>query len=67
MKAVISPLLNPRLIPTGGVNIHNAPRYIEAGAFAVGIGSALIKSVLIEYGDFLKLEKLLKKFVKSIL
>ena len=67
LKAVMSPLLNPRLIPTGGVDIHNAPRYIEAGAFAVGIGSALIKSELIESADFLKLEKLLKKFMKVIL
>jgi 2-keto-3-deoxy-6-phosphogluconate aldolase len=49
------------------VDIHNAPRYIEAGAFAVGIGSALIKSELIESADFLKLEKLLKKFMKLIL
>lgn len=67
IKAIISPLLNPRLIPTGGVDIDNAASYIEAGAFAVGVGSAVIQSELIESGDFLNLEKALKRFMRSIL
>lgn len=67
IKAIMSPLLNPQLIPTGGVDIENAASYIEAGAIAVGVGSAVIQSKLVESADFLSLEKLLNKFMKSIL
>jgi 2-dehydro-3-deoxyphosphogluconate aldolase/(4S)-4-hydroxy-2-oxoglutarate aldolase len=67
IKAIMSPLLNPPLIPTGAVDIDNAANYIEAGAIAVGVGSAVIKPKLIEAADFLGLERLLNKLMKSIL
>jgi len=67
IKAIMSPLLNPRLVPTGGVDIDNAAGYIESGAIAVGVGSAVIQSNLIESGNFLSLERALKKFMKSVL
>jgi 2-dehydro-3-deoxyphosphogluconate aldolase/(4S)-4-hydroxy-2-oxoglutarate aldolase len=63
----MSPLLNPPLIPTGAVDIDNAASYIEAGAIAVGVGSAVIQPKLIEAADFLGLERLLNKLMKSIL
>jgi 2-dehydro-3-deoxyphosphogluconate aldolase/(4S)-4-hydroxy-2-oxoglutarate aldolase len=28
-------------IPTGGITVEDAPKYIAAGAIAVGVGSAL--------------------------
>lgn len=66
LKAILSPLLKPRLIPTGGVNIDNASKYLEEGAFAVGVGSAILRPSLIESGDYLGLENLLKEFMGSI-
>lgn len=67
LNAIMPPLKNPKLIPTGGVDIRNASRYIEAGAFAVGVGSSVIQAELIKSADFSKLEKNLKEFMKSIL
>lgn len=49
---VLAPLRGFRLLPTGGVSPDNAGDYIRAGAFAVGIGSALITSDLVEARDW---------------
>jgi 2-dehydro-3-deoxyphosphogluconate aldolase/(4S)-4-hydroxy-2-oxoglutarate aldolase len=42
LKALRAPLDNIDFIPTGGVDTHNIADYFHAGAFAVGIGSALV-------------------------
>jgi 2-dehydro-3-deoxyphosphogluconate aldolase/(4S)-4-hydroxy-2-oxoglutarate aldolase len=39
-----------KLIPTGGVTLENAPEFISAGAFAVGIGSELADPQLLAAG-----------------
>ena len=44
IKAVMSPLGDPPLIPTGGVTPANAAEYIRAGAVALGAGSALFSA-----------------------
>ncbi len=49
---VLAPLRGFRLLPTGGVSPDNAGEYIRAGAFAVGIGSALVGSELVEGRDW---------------
>ena len=36
-----TPLPNLEIIPTGGVGLHNAEEWLQAGAFALGIGGAL--------------------------
>lgn len=47
LEAVLSPLGEPPLIPTGGVTLTNAGDYLAAGAAAVGAGSAMFSSELI--------------------
>lgn len=41
LKAIKSVFPNIKIIPTGGVNLENYNEYLNAGAFAVGIGSDL--------------------------
>lgn len=41
LDAVLSPLGNPPLVPTGGVNLRSAREYLAHGALAVGVGSGL--------------------------
>lgn len=41
-KAVSGPMPHVKLMPTGGVTLANAGTWIEAGACAVGVGSALL-------------------------
>ena len=42
VAALGSPLPQIPLVPTGGVNPDNAGEYVEAGAAAVGVGSAIV-------------------------
>ncbi len=46
------PLPHVRLMPTGNVDLETAPRYIEAGAVAVGVGKALVDSVALKARDW---------------
>jgi 2-dehydro-3-deoxyphosphogluconate aldolase/(4S)-4-hydroxy-2-oxoglutarate aldolase len=41
IAAISAPLGHPRLIPTGGVTLESAAKYLAAGAVALGVGSDL--------------------------
>lgn len=40
------------LYPTGGITLENADTFLEAGAVALGVGSALVKKAWVERGDW---------------
>lgn len=42
IKALKGPLPQIDLVPTGGVNLQNAPEFIKAGASAVAVGGELV-------------------------
>jgi 2-dehydro-3-deoxyphosphogluconate aldolase / (4S)-4-hydroxy-2-oxoglutarate aldolase len=42
LKAVRAPLDDVELVPTGGISPANVAEYVQAGAVAAGIGSALV-------------------------
>jgi len=42
IKAVLAPLPQLRLVPTGGVSADNAAQYLKAGAAAVAVGGNLV-------------------------
>ncbi len=44
VREVRGPMAEVELIPTGGVDAGNALAYLDAGAAAVGIGSAITKA-----------------------
>ncbi|HUG46983.1 MAG TPA: bifunctional 4-hydroxy-2-oxoglutarate aldolase/2-dehydro-3-deoxy-phosphogluconate aldolase [Candidatus Limnocylindria bacterium] len=44
VRELRGPLPEIQLIPTGGIDASNAPDFLEAGAVAVGIGSALTRA-----------------------
>jgi 2-dehydro-3-deoxyphosphogluconate aldolase/(4S)-4-hydroxy-2-oxoglutarate aldolase len=41
IKAIHGPLPQAALVPTGGINLHNAGEWIRAGAAAVAVGGSL--------------------------
>lgn len=43
LRQVRSPLPHIPIIPTGGINEQNVAEFFDAGAFAVGVGSGLLK------------------------
>lgn len=42
LKAIAAPLTGIDFLPTGGIGIEDAPDFIAAGAFAVGLGGSLV-------------------------
>lgn len=55
-----------RLMPTGGVNIENARAFIEAGACAVGIGTALVDKKTVAAADWDALTERARRLVDSL-
>lgn len=52
LRFLRGPLGQVRLLPTGGVTIENARAHLDAGAFAVGLTSALFPAADLEAGNW---------------
>lgn len=66
IKSIKAPLPHLKVIPTGGVNLENAIDWINAGASAVGIGSALVDNKAIEREDYKTLTENAKKLCENL-
>ena len=66
LKAVLAPMPQLRLMPTGGVTADNVGDWFKAGACAVGIGSALLDKKALAAGDFTALTAKANEFVRKI-
>jgi|LSQX01.2.fsa_nt_gb 2-dehydro-3-deoxyphosphogluconate aldolase/(4S)-4-hydroxy-2-oxoglutarate aldolase len=65
IKAVHGPLPNAQIMPIGGVSPNNLEDWFLAGAFAVGLGSALIKPDGRE-GDYPAIRRTAEEIVSRI-
>jgi 2-dehydro-3-deoxyphosphogluconate aldolase / (4S)-4-hydroxy-2-oxoglutarate aldolase len=52
LKAVLAPLPQVRLAPTGGISADNAADYLKAGAIALGVGGKLVDKSAVAKGDW---------------
>src|SRR5690625_2355135 len=66
LKSVRAPLPHLRLMPTGGVSLTNGGEWLDAGAFAVGAGSALVPSAALEARRFDEIRKNALLFTESL-
>jgi 2-dehydro-3-deoxyphosphogluconate aldolase/(4S)-4-hydroxy-2-oxoglutarate aldolase len=66
IKAVRAPLPHIPLVPTGGVNLETAGPLLEAGAFALGVGSAITDKAAIKEGRFEVITENVKKFIEIV-
>ena len=64
--AIHGPLSQVDVIPTGGITLENAASYIEAGAIAVGVGSALVMDDILAAEDWQGLEERAAAFVETV-
>lgn len=62
VSAINGPLPQVPLAPTGGVSLDNAADFFEAGAVAVGVGSALVDTDAIDAEDYQTLTETAKQF-----
>jgi 2-dehydro-3-deoxyphosphogluconate aldolase / (4S)-4-hydroxy-2-oxoglutarate aldolase len=62
LKDVRGPLADIPLLPTGGVTLENATAFIDAGAWGLGLGSALVAPELVAEGRFDELARRAEAF-----
>lgn len=66
IKAVLAPLPQVKLVPTGGVSLENTADFIKAGAVAVAVGSNLVNKKAVAEGNFPLLTKLAQQFIAAV-
>ena len=65
-KDVRGPLPQVRLMPTGGVSVENAAEWIRAGAFAIGVGTALVSPKDVDARKFDAIAAKARQFVDAV-
>ncbi|MGE0885510.1 MAG: bifunctional 4-hydroxy-2-oxoglutarate aldolase/2-dehydro-3-deoxy-phosphogluconate aldolase [Blastocatellales bacterium] len=66
VKAVMAPLGKIRIVPTGGVTPESATDYLNAGAWALGVGSELVSADVKTPGGLERLRERATAFVKAV-
>lgn len=64
IRAILASVGHLRLIPTGGVTVTNAADYMQAGAWALGVGAALLDKKSVD--DLNELRARCEGFVASV-
>ena len=66
LKAIRGPLPHIPLVPTGGVNLETAGSMLEAGAYALGVGSAITDKKAIKEGKFEVITENVREFIDVV-
>jgi 2-dehydro-3-deoxyphosphogluconate aldolase/(4S)-4-hydroxy-2-oxoglutarate aldolase len=66
IKDLLGPFGTMKLMPVGGVSLENAGSFMQAGSYALGVGSSLVSPSLVEAGNFKEIERRAKAFVASV-
>ena len=66
IKALRAPLPHLRIVPTGGVELHNVRDFLQAGCVALGVGSSLVSSRILQVSDWQELTRKAGEFVRAV-
>ncbi|WP_166825313.1 bifunctional 4-hydroxy-2-oxoglutarate aldolase/2-dehydro-3-deoxy-phosphogluconate aldolase [Thalassoroseus pseudoceratinae] len=66
LKALKGPLPQVRMMPTGGVNLETLPKFVAAGACAVGLGGSLVEKTALANGDMNRIRDLAGQYVNAM-
>ena len=66
LRAVRAPLPHLKLMPTGGVTLDTVADWLEAGAVALGAGSALVDRALVARADWPALTDRARRFREAV-
>lgn len=66
IKDTLGPLRSIPLLPTGGVTPDNAREFLAAGAWGLGLGSALVDNRLVSAGRFDEIEARAKRLARIV-
>ena len=66
LKSLKAPLPQVEMIPTGGVSLATAHEFLEAGAFALGVGADLVDTKAIAAGQHEKITENARKYLEIV-
>ncbi len=66
LKSIKAPLPHIELIPTGGVSLTTAREFLEAGAFALGVGAELVDTKAIAAGHAWKITENARHYLEIV-
>ncbi|MBI1368098.1 MAG: bifunctional 4-hydroxy-2-oxoglutarate aldolase/2-dehydro-3-deoxy-phosphogluconate aldolase [Planctomycetes bacterium] len=66
IQDIHGPLPHVKITPTGGVDLTTIKAWLDAGAAALGVGSALVKKDLMRRGDWKALSALALQYVQAV-
>jgi 2-dehydro-3-deoxyphosphogluconate aldolase / (4S)-4-hydroxy-2-oxoglutarate aldolase len=66
LRSLRAPFPKASLIPTGGVNAANAADFIQAGAFALGVGADLVDATALRNGNLAKITTAAQELVHAV-
>jgi len=66
LKSLKAPLPQIELIPTGGVSLTTAREYLEAGAYALGVGADLVDPEAIVRGRPEQITETARRYVETV-
>jgi 2-dehydro-3-deoxyphosphogluconate aldolase/(4S)-4-hydroxy-2-oxoglutarate aldolase len=65
VKALRAPLPHLKIVPTGGVDVHNVGDFFKAGCAAVGVGGSMVTAKMLQEGDWAGLARIAREFVEA--
>lgn len=65
IKALRAPLPHLKIVPTGGVDVHNAAEFLKAGCAALGVGGSLVSSKILQEENWAELTRKAAEFVAA--
>ena len=66
LKSLKAPLPQSEMIPTGGVSLTTAVTFLEAGAYALGVGADLVDTKAIDAGHGWKITENARKYLEIV-
>jgi 2-dehydro-3-deoxyphosphogluconate aldolase/(4S)-4-hydroxy-2-oxoglutarate aldolase len=65
IKALRAPLPHLKIVPTGGVDVHNVADFLKAGCFALGVGGSLVSTKILQNNNWSELTSRAREFVNA--
>ncbi len=65
IKGIRAPLPHLRIVPTGGVDVHNVADFLKAGCAALGVGSSLVSTKILQEANWPELARKAAEFVSA--
>jgi Entner-Doudoroff aldolase len=67
VRSVLAPMPFLRIVPTNGVDEHNAAEYLQSGAFAIGCVTSLFAPQAMAENNFSEIESRAKRLLASLI